>query len=232
MNQVVVKKGTMRDTVNVPALNTNNEQKTSTLGETKMAREHPLILQLDISGNPARWITYEDAAYYYAKDLVAYQLGSSDFSIYGGTNRISGETSRLDMNTIIAVKGEVSGKGLHRVPTLTNQALFRRDHHICAYCGQEFKSSELTRDHVHPRSRNGPDAWKNVVSACGPCNKRKDDRTPEEAKMKLLYVPYTPNRSEFLILMNRHILADQMDFLLANVTKDSRLLKPYKPSTH
>lgn len=195
-----------------------------------MTRELPLILQLDVGGNPARWITYEDAAYYYTKDLVAYTLGGSDFSIYGGENRVSGETSRLDMNTIIAVKGKVGDKGLHRTPTLTNLALFRRDQHICAYCGQEFKSTQLTRDHVHPRSRGGPDNWANAVTACGPCNKHKDDRTPEEAKMKLLYVPYAPNRSEFLILMNRNILADQMDFLLANVSKDSRLLKPYKPN--
>jgi hypothetical protein len=46
--------------------------------------------------------------------------------------------------------------------------------------------------------------------------------------MKLLYVPYAPNRAEYLILMNRTILADQMEFLKARVTKDSRILKPLK----
>lgn len=191
-----------------------------------MVREFPSILKLDIAGNPTGWVDYQTAAYYYAKGLIAYHLGSSDFSIFGGENRISGQTSRLDMNTIIAVKGDV--KGRRRTPALTNQALFRRDAHICAYCGQEYKSSDLTRDHVHPSSRNGLDVWTNVVTACGSCNKHKDNRTPEEAHMKLLYVPYAPNLSEYLILMNRNILQDQMDFLLAGVTKDSRLLKPYK----
>lgn len=191
-------------------------------------RQHPLILQLDIAGNPCRWITYEDAAYYKAKDLISWTLGQSDFTIYGGKSRLTGETSSMDLNTIIAVKGEVTGSGLFRTPTLTNRALFRRDQHICAYCGQVFGDSDLTRDHVHPRSRSGKDVWTNVVTACGGCNKFKDCRTPEEAHMKLLYVPYAPNRAEYLILMNRSILADQMDFLMAKVTKDSRLRNPIK----
>lgn len=189
-------------------------------------REHPLILQLDMAGNPCRWMTYEDAAYYKAKDLIAWTIGDSDFTIYGGNNRLTGEQSSMDLNTIIAVKGEMGDKGVFRVPTLTNRALFRRDQHVCAYCGGLFTPDELTRDHVHPTSRGGKDIWQNVVTSCGGCNKFKDDRTPEEAGLKLLYVPYAPNRAEYLILMNRTILADQMDFLLARVTKNSRLLNP------
>jgi 5-methylcytosine-specific restriction endonuclease McrA len=193
-----------------------------------MAREHPLILQLDIAGNPCRWMTYEDAAYYKAKDLIAWTAGGSDFTIYGGNNRVTGEQSSMDLNTIIAVRGEIGDKGLFRIPTLTNRALFRRDQHICAYCGGEFSLDNLTRDHVQPSSRGGKDTWANVVSSCGGCNKYKDNRTPEEADMKLLYVPYAPNRAEYLILMNRTILADQMEFLISRVTKDSRLLNPIK----
>lgn len=194
-----------------------------------MAREHPLILQLDVAGNPCRWITYEDAAYYYAKDLVAWTMGDDGFTIYGGENRVTGKQSSMDMNTIIAVKGEIGDKGLFRTPTLTNRALFRRDQNICAYCGGEFGHDHLTRDHVIARSKGGPDKWTNVVTACSGCNKLKDDRSVEEAGMKLLYVPYAPNRAEYLILMNRTILADQMEFLMAKVSKDSRLLNPIKP---
>lgn len=193
-----------------------------------MAREHPLILQLDASGNPVRWIDFETCAYYVAKDLIAWTGSDARFTIYGGQNRITGSQSSMDMNTIIAVKGKISDNGLYRVPTLTNRAMFRRDQNMCAYCGCEFKTEDLTRDHVHPRSRSGPDKWQNVVTACGGCNKIKDDRTPEEAKMKLLYVPYAPSRAEYLILMNRTILADQMEFLLTKVNKNSRLLNPIK----
>lgn len=193
-----------------------------------MAREHPLILQLDIAGNPCAWITYEDAAYYYAKDLVAWTPTDQGFTIYGGNSRLTGEQSSIAMSTIIAVKGEIGERGLFRTPSLNNQILFRRDQNICAYCGGEFHPDDLTRDHVHPRSRGGQDIWTNVVSACGGCNKFKDARTPDEAGMKLLYVPYAPNRAEYLILKNRNIQADQMEFLRAKLPKESRLLNPIK----
>ena len=188
-----------------------------------MSAAHPLILQLDIAGNPCRWIDFETAAYYKAKDLISWTLGQSDFTIYGGQNRLSGQQSSMDLNTIIAVKGEIGDRGLFRTPTLTNRALFRRDKHLCAYCGNTFKDADLTRDHVHPRSRNGKDVWANVVTSCSGCNRFKDDRTPDEANMKLLYVPYAPCRSEYLILMNRTVLADQMEYLVAKIPKHSRI---------
>lgn len=37
------------------------------------------------------------------------------------------------------------------------------------------------------------------------------------------YVPYVPNRYEAFILRNRKILADQMEFLLQGVPKNSRM---------
>lgn len=177
----------------------------------------PLILQLDIAGNPCRWITYEDAVYYYAKDLVAWTPTEDGFTVHGGKSRLTGTTSFMDLATIIAVRGEVSDKGLYRTPTLTNRALFRRDQNVCAYCGEEFGHDHLTRDHVIAQSRGGKDVWTNVVTSCGPCNRRKDDNLLEEIDMKLLYVPYAPTRSEYLLLMNRNVLADQMDFLKAKI---------------
>ena len=190
-----------------------------------MSTEIPLILSLDVSGIPHRWINYEQAAYYYAKGLVAWTLGADDYTLMGGTRRIDGERSKLSMNSIIAVKGQTKvEKLITSVPPLTNKALFRRDLNVCGYCGSEFSTSNLTRDHVHPRSKGGADDWTNVVSACGSCNRRKAARTPEQASMDLLYVPYAPNRAEYLILMNRKILADQMQYLLRSVPKHSRML--------
>ena len=37
--------------------------------------------------------------------------------------------------------------------------------------------------------------------------------------MKLLAVPYTPNRYEFLYLTGRHVLADQLEFLRAGFNR-------------
>lgn len=188
--------------------------------------ELPQILQLDSAGNPQCWINYEKAAYYYTKDLVAWTTNAVDLTLHGGMNAATGKQSTLTMETIIAVKGKVTNRQvevMNKVP-LTNRTLFRRDRHICAYCGQEYGSSDLSRDHIIPESKAGPNTWMNVVAACNSCNKLKDDRTPEQAHMPLLYVPYIPNRAEYLILQNRRILADQMDFLIARVPKESRLL--------
>jgi len=107
---------------------------------------------------------------------------------------------------------------------VTNERLFKRDRHVCAYCGGQFTDLQLTRDHVLPRSRDGRDTWTNRVAACQDCNNKKDDRTPEEVSMPLLYLPYIPNRAELMILAGRRILGDQTAFLLQQVPKHSRLL--------
>lgn len=70
--------------------------------------------------------------------------------------------------------------------------LFYRDKHICQYCGDKFKASELTFDHVMPKSRGGPTNWENIVSCCHTCNNKKADRTPQEWGFKLLNTPIEP----------------------------------------
>ena len=85
-------------------------------------------------------------------------------------------------------------------PPLNNQTLFRRDAYLCLYCGARFTYSLLSRDHVTPFSRGGHDMWSNVVSACRRCNNAKASRTPEQAGMQLLAVPFTPTYAEYIFL--------------------------------
>lgn len=70
-----------------------------------------------------------------------------------------------------------------------------------------------------PISRGGHDIWTNVVTSCRRCNNRKADRTPEQASMELLAVPFVPNQYEFLYLSNHAVLADQMEFLSARFSR-------------
>ena len=185
---------------------------------------YPLILTLDMHGVPHRWITWQHACYYYAKDQVAWSLGERAFTVHGGLNRVTGERSRISASSIIAIKGKAMAmRSFGQVPPLNNRELFHRDRQICAYCGGMFTTSRLTRDHIIPFSRGGKDTWMNVVTACRSCNEKKSDRTPETARMELIYLPYVPNRAEYLILTNRRILADQMEFLAQHVPAQSRL---------
>ena len=75
---------------------------------------------------------------------------------------------------------------------LSRRNVFYRDKHECQYCGERFPPRELTCDHVKPRSQGGRTSWENMVTACGPCNRRKGGRTPEQARMKLATVPIRP----------------------------------------
>ncbi|MEC7685084.1 MAG: HNH endonuclease, partial [Pseudomonadota bacterium] len=84
--------------------------------------------------------------------------------------------------------------------------------------------TELSRDHVIPTSRGGSDIWTNVVTSCRRCNNRKADRTPEQANMELLAIPFVPNPYEFLYLSNHAVLADQMEFLSARFSRNIRLI--------
>lgn len=71
--------------------------------------------------------------------------------------------------------------------------VFLRDHFRCQYCGEKFRSNELTFDHVIPRSRGGRTTWTNIVAACQTCNINKGNRMPHEAGMYPRYEPYEPS---------------------------------------
>ncbi|MCW9058888.1 MAG: HNH endonuclease [Gammaproteobacteria bacterium] len=184
------------------------------------------VLRTDQAGVPLEWIDYQDAVRLYYLDQVAFTCGSLLYEVHGGTNAITGKRSVIGVNSIIATHGNktlLSKIRARYVPPLNNRALFRRDAHLCLYCGNRFPISDLSRDHVTPVSQGGRDQWKNVVTACRRCNNHKAGRTPEQAGMELLAVPFTPNYAEYIYLQGRRVLADQMKFLLAHFPRTSPL---------
>jgi 5-methylcytosine-specific restriction endonuclease McrA len=78
--------------------------------------------------------------------------------------------------------------------------IFARDHSQCQYCGKKFPTSELSLDHVIPRSQGGATTWENIVCSCVACNVRKGGRTPRQANMTLIRKPEKPRRSPLLNL--------------------------------
>ena len=130
------------------------------------------------------------------------------------------------VNSIIATQGGAYARLRTRddyTPPLSNMALFRRDCNTCLYCGETFPLREWSRDHVRPVVQGGGNHWNNVVTACKPCNHRKGGKTPEQARMQLLAIPFTPNHAEYVYLQGRRVLADQMDFLRAHFPRSSPL---------
>src|SRR5689334_5251132 len=71
--------------------------------------------------------------------------------------------------------------------------IYARDNYKCQYCGHKASMSELTYDHVVPRSQGGRTEWTNIVTCCYECNRHKGGRTPKQAGMHLLAQPHQPN---------------------------------------
>ncbi len=85
---------------------------------------------------------------------------------------------------------------------VTNTFMFARDRYTCQYCGRHRHAlghrEFLTRDHLLPMCRGGTNSWSNVTTACTRCNHKKANRTPQEARMKLLSRPTEPNHVELV----------------------------------
>jgi hypothetical protein len=186
---------------------------------------HAHVLQLDIQGTPQAWISLEQAASHVARDAVAWVDGEGPLAtLRGGFNVARGRQSLIDVHPIMALHGASKVNLFDVVPAFAKEKLFRRDRMTCAYCGQRFHNErDLQCEHVLPESRGGRWTWMNLVTACGPCNLAKADRTPEEARMPLVYLPYVPSRFEDFLLEGRVIRADVHEWLAARLPKGSRL---------
>lgn len=104
----------------------------------------------------------------------------------------------------VAVPKIIRLLGYDRLPAqhvkLNRKNIFARDRNHCQYCGKGFPTSELSLDHVIPRSRLGGETWANLVCACTRCNARKGGRTPAEANMKLVRKPIQPRKNPLISL--------------------------------
>jgi 5-methylcytosine-specific restriction endonuclease McrA len=93
-------------------------------------------------------------------------------------------------------------------PKFCRRSVFLRDEWTCQYCGQPFKSEELTFDHVIPREKGGQTVWENILSACVECNKIKRNREANwsgrkgrislDGRLRPLKAPYRPSNVELL----------------------------------
>ena len=185
---------------------------------------HHHVLQLDIQGTPQAWISLEHAASHVAADAVAWVEGDGPLAtLRGGFNVARGRQSVIDVHPIIAMRGASRVNLFDVAPAFSKNKLFRRDRLTCAYCAQRFAERDLQCEHIVPESRGGGWTWMNLVTACGACNGRKAARTPEEARMPLVYLPYVPSRFEDFLLEGRHIRADVHDWLSARLPRGSRL---------
>ncbi len=178
------------------------------------------VLTMDANGFPQGWLLVEDAAVAHTRGVLSF-FGEDLVTLHGGICAKTGERTELTLKSMGVFHTHGNKMSYHH-PVLTPKALFARDRHHCAYCGNRFLASQLEMEHIRPESRGGEWSWMNLVSACRRCNQRKGAKTPEEANMPLLFAPYVPNVYEHLILTGRNILYDQMEFLTSKVSRNFR----------
>jgi 5-methylcytosine-specific restriction endonuclease McrA len=136
------------------------------------------------------------------------QFANYDFDTWREVSELKASFKEPHEDWIRAVNFEIQVPrvirllGFDRVPKqsvrFNRRNIFARDGNRCQYCGKRFPTSELSLDHVVPRSRNGDTSWENIVCCCVKCNVRKGGRTPQEARMTLVKQPVKPKRSPLL----------------------------------
>jgi 5-methylcytosine-specific restriction endonuclease McrA len=112
------------------------------------------------------------------------------------------------VNSEIQVPRVIRLLGYEKLPKQTvkfnRRNIFARDNNQCQYCGRKYPTTELSLDHIMPRSQGGMSTWENIVCACVNCNVKKGGRTPKQAHMSLIRKPEKPKRSPMLNLKLTH----------------------------
>lgn len=138
------------------------------------------------------------------------QYSNYDFEAWCELSQITSLDKQPDEEYIQAVSFEIQVPRIVRltrydkvpksVVRFNRKNLFARDDFRCQYCGQSQPTSQLSLDHVVPKSLGGKTTWENIVCSCLGCNSRKGGRTPDQAGMKLLKRPIKPTSNPAMIL--------------------------------
>lgn len=156
-------------------------------GRRRHGRESGRVLVLNATYEPINVCTVRRAAVLLLKAKAEI--------IEHGSWELRSEHTSLPRPVVIRLVSYVNvPRDTHR-RKITRRAVFARDGWTCQYCGAR---SNLTVDHVIPRSKGGASSWENIVASCAPCNRRKGDHLPAQANMHPRRKPATPQAHIFI----------------------------------
>ena len=136
--------------------------------------------------------------------------------VFGGRAQVieehsAGPCENYSFPSVIVLKSYIRKKVVRTSPTRRN--IYYRDKYTCQYCCKKFPHSQLTLDHVIPKSRGGGGGWENLVTACKTCNQKKGSLTPYEASMTLMQEPKEPRFSIIELYHNLEIPQTWLKFI-------------------
>jgi 5-methylcytosine-specific restriction endonuclease McrA len=142
-------------------------------------------LVLSSAYQPLRQVTWQDAI----GDIISGRVEI----IETYTNRfITGANGSLPMPAVVRFVGHVIKRFVNKAPQFNKKNIWLRDGGICQYCSDVVGMLSFEMEHVIPKSHGGARTWKNIVASCRSCNRKKSNRTPKQAGMKLISQPYKP----------------------------------------
>lgn len=142
--------------------------------------EHTLLLNSWML--PQRIIPWQEA-------ITLWYLGKVDvLEEYDAV--VASPSISVPLPAVVRLRRQVAG--FRRGVKFSRANVFSRDGYQCQYCGTKKTRSELSFDHVLPRTCGGRTGWENIVTACRPCNLKKRNRTPDQAGMRLMRAPIRP----------------------------------------
>ena len=146
-------------------------------------------------------LLYQDLARVVTEEYQLHDFESwRDFSTCANVEIVHTPTYPLLIPEVILLRRY--GKLPKHKVKFNRRNIYQRDSFTCQYCGKILPRSELTIDHVVPRSRGGKSTWTNVVLACADCNAKKGDSLLKDCRMQILREPREPHWS----VMMRHSL--------------------------
>jgi 5-methylcytosine-specific restriction endonuclease McrA len=152
--------------------------------------EHTLVL--NASYEPLRIVPWKKAI------TMLFQGKVEVIAVYD--REIRGVTVRVKLPSVLRLLRHVRTRRPFADVPFSRANVYARDDHRCQYCGGRFGPGHLTFDHVIPVARGGRKGWDNIVTCCIPCNRKKGDRTPEEAGFHLVRRPRRPTALPSLTL--------------------------------
>lgn len=138
--------------------------------------------------------TYEDKLLHTGNKFTKPEYGNAErfMKVIWDDNLESWKTV-MEMPAVIRLFSFVQPKKeLKFFESFTRHNVYERDGGKCVYCGEQVSLNKFTYDHVIPKSRGGKTNWQNIVVSCLKCNSKKDNKTPEEAHMKIRQKPFAP----------------------------------------
>jgi 5-methylcytosine-specific restriction endonuclease McrA len=163
-----------------------------------MSINHKKCLVLNGDYSPLCVISWKKAVVWSIKNSYNQNIGIQIIDFYKNDHITVSNGKKIPVPAV--AKTSRYKKYNHLVVNFSRKNLFMRDDYICQYCGISKELSELTYDHVIPKSQwdynNGtPTNWTNIVTACLSCNRKKGNKTPKQANMPLLDLPYRPTKT-------------------------------------